>query len=212
MPKIALHGVHENIHAAAGGLKGRQREGQLWIHDGKGRTGHVRFKTALESVFFVGHHCGAAHFAASGGDGDHAADGQAGIGLALGHIVVPHVALVGSAVGNGLGRVDHAAAANSQNKIHALAARQLDALADQRKPGIGNHAAQGDIGQPLPIQRGLDPVHKARTQGALPAVVDQYLAAFAGLDQTAALLLCIFAKDDLCGRVVDKIVHGVLQL
>ena len=55
VPKIAFHGVHEDIHAAAGRLKGRQRHGQLRIHDGKGRTGHICLEAAFEAVFLVGH-------------------------------------------------------------------------------------------------------------------------------------------------------------
>ena len=204
--------MHKNIHTAARCLKCRQGEGQLGIHDGKGRTGHVCFTTAFETVFFVGHNAGAAHFAASCGDCNHAANGQTGVGLAFGHIKIPHVALVGSAVSYAFGRVDDTAAANGQHKIHTLAAGQLNALADQRKPGVGNHTAQRNEGQPFCLERGFYPVHKARTQGALPAIVDQDLAAVLGLNKPAALLLCIFAKDDFCGRVVDKIVHGILQL
>lgn len=56
MPEIAFHGVHENIHAAAGRLKGRQRHGQLGIHERQrpGRAISV-LKLRLEAVFLVGH-------------------------------------------------------------------------------------------------------------------------------------------------------------
>ena len=200
--------MHENIHAAAGRLKGRQRHGQLRIHDGKGRTGHIRLEAALEAVFLVGHNGRTAHLAARGGDGHNAANGQACVRLAFAHVIIPHVPLVGCAVSNRLGRVDNAAAAHCQHKIHLFSARQFNALADQRKPGVGHYTAKGDKGQTFSLKRGLDPVHKARAQGALPAKVYKHLAAFAGFGECTGLLLCIFAENNPGGRVVRKIVHG----
>ncbi len=140
--KIALHCVHENIRRAAGRLVGGQSHRQLRVHYGELCAGKVGVIGALERAFFVCDDAAVAHFAACDGDGQHDAERQTGGRFPLFFEKVPHVALVCSAVGDGLRGVDHAAAADGQNEIDALTAAKLDALINQRKVRIGHHAAQ----------------------------------------------------------------------
>ncbi len=209
--EVALHGVHHDVGASAGGLVVRQRHGELRVHDGEFGPGEVAAVTALDLALLFGDHGGVAHLAARGGEGQYHAQGQAGRGLALVVVEVPDVALVGHAVANGLGGVDRAAAAHGQQEVNALLLAQRDALVHQAQPRVRHRAAQRDIGDAGFIQRVRDLLQKPRAHHAAAAVVDQHLAAAEFPDQLRNPGLRVPAKDHLGGGVVLEIKHdGVL--
>ena len=62
--KIPFQRMHHDIHNTAGGLIGRQGEGQFRVHDGKLRAHAVIMETYLIQAFFVRNDEGITHFTA----------------------------------------------------------------------------------------------------------------------------------------------------
>ena len=167
---------------------GGEGNGQLRVHHGEFGGGRCRCCSPLHAALVLGNHAAVAHLAARGGDGEHYAHRQAGPGLTGPVVELPHVGVLGQAVGDGLGGVDDAAAAHSQDKVYALFFAQLDALIHQRQPGVGHHAAQLHIRNSLALQRSPDLRKQARTLGAAAAVMDQNPATARFLHKPAGLL------------------------
>ena len=63
------------------------------------------------------------------------------MGLGLSRIEVPHIAFIAKCVGNGLCRIDYAAAAYGKNQVNALFPGFLGAHPDKGQTGIGGNTA-----------------------------------------------------------------------
>jgi len=153
--EVSLHRVHHHIGHSGSRLIGRQGECALGIHDGKARTCQFVGVSALDIPVFFGDDRGFAHLASRRGDGENRGHRQAGRGLRLGVVEVPHVAIVYGTEGYGLGRVDHAASSHGKDKVDLCVAHQSDALSDEPEARVGNHSAEGckvDIGRPQGVQ------------------------------------------------------------
>ena len=205
--QIALHGVHEDVHTAAGRLVVGEGEGELRVHDGEAGAAEVVVIPPLHHPLVLGDHAAVAHLAARRRDGEHRTHRHTRRGPAGVVVEVPHVPLVGQAVADGLRGVDRAAAPHGQEEVHPLPAAQLDPLTDQGQPGIGHHAPQLHIGDPLPLQRGLDPVQQAGADHAAAAVVDQDLPGPCRRRQHPCLGRRAPAKDHPCRRIVSEVEH-----
>lgn len=55
---------------------------------------------------------------------------------------VPRIILIGNAAGDGLGRIEDASAAYSQDQVDGSSPAEADALTDQPDIGIGGYAGQ----------------------------------------------------------------------
>ncbi len=199
--------MHQDVHAAAGRLVGGQGGGELRVHDGEAGTADVVVVAPLDAALVFGDDAAVAHLAACGGDGEHHAHRQAGLGPAGPVVELPHVGLLRQAIGDGFGGVDDAAASHGQNEVYTLLPAQLNAAVHQRQPGVGHHAAQLGVGDLRLIQRGLDPHQQPGPDHAAAAVVNQHFFAALGLDQRAGLLLRALAEHHLGGGVIDEIEH-----
>ena len=205
--KVALHGVHENIGAAAGGLIIRQSHGQFGIHDGELRAADIVVIAALDAALLFGDDGGIAHFAAGSGDGQHHADGQTALGLALVIVEIPDVAVHAHAVADGLGRVDDAAAADGKDEVNAFLFAQVDALIDEGEMRVGDDAAKLDMRDVRRVEGRFDLVEQAAAARALTAEMNQNLFAALRADEVADLLMGIFAEIDVGRGVIAEIAH-----
>ena len=205
--KVAFHGMHEDVHAAAGCLIGWKRHGQLRVHNRKYGSAIVAAVTALYPAILIGDNGGLAHLASRCGNGQNCSDGKAALGLTLKVIKIPHIAAIEHAVSNGFRRIDHTAAAHGEDKIDALTAGKFNALINQRKTRIGYHSAQFNVCNAGSVQRLLHAIQQAGSAGAVPAVMDQDLFASLRLDQFTDLFLRFAAKDHFRRGIVDKIFH-----
>ena len=57
--------------------------------------------------------------------------------------IVPDIAFIGNACGDGFGGIDSAAAAQGDDHLHLIFAAKRNALSDKTKTGIGKNAGQG---------------------------------------------------------------------
>ena len=110
--------MHEDIGTSRHRLVWRDRNRQLGIQNGKATVAKGGRKPALQPSILVGDNAGIAHFTSGSGHGGDAADRQGGANRLLFRIILPDIAFIGTAIGNGLGRIDHAASANGQKKIY----------------------------------------------------------------------------------------------
>ena len=200
--------MHHHVRDAGGRLVRRQGEGAAGIHDGELGAGDVVGIADLDVAVLVGDDARFAHLAAGGRDGQHARDGQADLGLGLAGVEVPDFAVVRHAIGDGLGGVDHAAAADGQQEIDALLAAEGDALVHLGQARIGDDAAQLEDFQPAFAEQVADLVQEAGLGGALATEVDQDLVAAVFLDQSGDLFFGMLSEHDLRRSVVVKISHG----
>ena len=155
----------------------------------------------------IGDHSGSVHFRAGGRHGQHGEDRQRLFrhGLAGGEI--PHIAIVAGTGGNGLGAVDHAAAAQRQHTVQFVGTAQLHALADRDNAGVGLHAAKL---HPLDAV-GFHLLHRtvihAVALNAAAAVHHQHAAGTAG-DLLAQLADLTLAEMNHRGDIERKILHN----
>ena len=206
--EIALHGVQHHIRRPAGGLVGGEGVGQGGIQDGKGGTVEGGVAAPLAVGGFVGQDRRVAGLAARRGDGEHAAHGQScGDGTHLGKIV-PDGTAAGQADGHRLAGVQHAGAAHAQKKVNALAGIGVRQLLGFGQTGVGLDAALDEVGQPLLVQRGQYLAQDAVPLDAACAVEHQHPAAACRFDRLACLGDGVRAKQDPCGQMKLKCVHG----
>ena len=181
--EIALKRVHHDVHHAAADLIAWERIGQLGVHDGEERTLEVGVQSALERGLIVREHGAVARLAAGGGDGQHRAEPARFGERRLLAPEIPDVRFgVGDAVGDGLGRVHHAAAADAENEVRAEGERLLHALARVGQARVGLHAAEAHVLKPCVGERLLDARDKPALHGAVAAVDDKDLRALAEID------------------------------
>ena len=126
---------------------------------------------------------------------------------------VPDVAVIEHADGDALGGVDGGAAADGHHVVHALAASQLYALADEAYPGIGHYAAQLYVLKSRVLQAFADGIQHARAvQVFAGAVVHHNLGGSVSLYQRAQLFGSAVAEHNLCVPPELKIMYHVRYL
>ena len=128
--EVALHRMHHDIDGAVRRLIGRQRVGQLGVQHRETLAREVVLTSAFEAAILVRDDAGVAHLASGGGDRQHAAHRQAGLGRGFAGVEIPDIPLVGYAVTDRLRRVDDAAAAHREQEVGFLAADEPDPFAD----------------------------------------------------------------------------------
>ena len=212
--EIALDDVGKDVHEAAGRLVGRKGEGELGVHHGEARTQPVAGDGALEVVRLQADDAVARSLAAGGGEGEDDADGERGgddrrLLAVLAEGEVAEVAVVEGAEGDGLRRVDDAAAADGEDEVDLLAADEIDALADEGFARVRLHAAEGDEGDARLLQRLHDLVVDAVSLDAPAAEVQQRLGPAKCLHEGAGPLLGSPAKREMRRRLKFKVIHAV---
>ena len=199
----------DHIHRAAGGLVRRKGAGKAGIEHRELWPQGVGLGSApLQIPLLPGDDTAVASLTAGGGEGEHRAHRQ---GM-LRHIAaavkdLPEIPLIHRAKGDGLCRVDDAAAAKGQDEVQVFPAHQLDALVDLAAARIGLHAPKLHEGKVRFLQRvgdgliGVDLLHAA-------AAHDQKDAAAAkAAHQSAGLLLLPVAKGKVGGGIKGEIIH-----
>ena len=199
--------MRDNVRAASRRLIGRQRKGQLRIHQRKAAAAQIAAHAALLPRLIVGNDRRIAHLTARGGNGQDTSHRNRRLRRCLLRVEIPHVSVVAQAVANGLAGIDHAAAAHRQQEIHTLGAAKGEALLHLGKPGIRHHAAQLDIADARFLQRGLDRVQQAAALDAAAAVMQQCFRAAELFHHLARAALRIPSEQHLRGRKVAEIIH-----
>ena len=128
--EVALHGVHQDIGATAGGLVRRESHCDLRVHDREYRAGDIVVVAALLESLIVCDNGAVAHLTSGSCDGQDNTHREACGCLADMLIEIPDIAIVCETVADGLRGVDNTAAADSQKKINALFLAELDSLTD----------------------------------------------------------------------------------
>ncbi len=206
--KIPIHRMHHNIHRAAGNLIGRQRIGQLRIHHGKDRTVQRRAQAPLYAALHIRQHGRIAHLAARGRNRQNHADRQRLCQLRLPQPELPDIDIrIRRPVGNGLRRVNHAAAADRQNKIRFPGQRLLHALPGKFQMGIRVHAAQRIVLQAGLLKLAADLFQQPAANYAAAAVDNQHTIPAVFAHQRSRQRLRILTKHDLCRDMECKTVH-----
>ena len=206
--EIALHRVHHNVHAAAGGLIRGQRAGERGVHNGKARAGAFVVDTLFEPAVLVGDDAGVARLAARGGDRQHRADGGACLRRGLAHEEIPDIKFgIGERVADGLRRVDHTAAADGEQKVRAGLLCKSEALAHAAEPGIRLHAAEQLVRDTRGLERIGAAAEQPRAHGAAAAVNDERVRAAAFADKLTAAAFGVAPENDLRGNAVFKVLH-----
>ena len=108
-------------------------------------------------------------------------------------VEIPKVAVVHSAQGNGLRRVDHAATADGEHHVHLFLPAQLDSLVHQRVPRIGLYAAKLHPGDAGLLHRFLNLIQQPAPNDRTAAVMQQRLFSVCAA-KLARLELCSFAE------------------
>ena len=107
-------------------------------------------------------------------------------------------------MGNGLGRVNNAAAADGDEKIDLLAAGKLDAFVDKAALGVGLHAAELDAVKTGGIDGRLDAVKQSGSFRGLAAIDDEHAAAAEFGDVFAGVILAVAPEHKICRAVKVK--------
>ena len=200
------------MSAPGGGrLEGRQRVGELGVHDREERARALVVVGALEDL--LAHRVDVDD---GGVGGLRAGAGERGDGTELGDLVGGHLVeeevleleVVGQAVSDGLGGVDGRAATDGEDEVDALATAELDALLHERQARVGDDAVELDVAHAGLVHALLDAVEQAGVADVVAAPVDEGLGAAALLDQATGLALGVLAEDDLGRDQVLKVNHN----
>mgnify|MGYP007028319714 CR=1 FL=1 len=199
--EIALHGVHHDVGAAGLGLIVGQGLGELGVHDGELRAADVVVVGPLLVGVHPGDDAAVGCFAARRRDGQDAGHRQAPRPCGcVRYSSQTSFSGFGQAVGDGLGRVDDAAAAHGQQEVDAVLFADADALVDLVEVGVRHDAAQRPAGNASLGQRIFGPVQHTGADGALAAVDDEDTGAAVFAHQRAHALFGAFAEDDPGGE------------
>ena len=208
---IGLGGVEEGVKALVGGELGGHGEHKVRVHDGQDGEGVLVAAAHLFAGGLVGDDGPGVQLGAGAGGGGDGHDGQglvfhllAAAGAAVD--VVPIVALVGGHHGDGLGRVDAAAAAQAQDEVTAVFPGAGSPVHDVVQHRIGQDLVKDDglyagLGQLV-----LDDIQVAVGPGGLAAGDDDE-GLFARQTLLVQLFHCALAKDQVGGNVERK-AHG----
>lgn len=205
--EVPFHHVSQHVDGAGPRLFRREREGQLRVEQGETGSEEGVAEALLVEPPFVGDDRNGAGLASCGGKGEDHADGKGLAGFGPAFEKVPEGPVGGHAEGDGLGRVDDAAAADGQNEVHPFPAAEGDALLDEGEPRIGLDTSQlNDVDAGL-SQACDDAVEKAAPLDAPSAVVEEHLTCQGGR-LGADGLLGTSSENDLGGVLKGKITHG----
>ena len=206
--EVTLQYVHHHVADAAGRLPGRERKGQLRVHNGELRTQyHGVLDAQLLQRGAVGDYRIARALRTGSRNGEHHTDGKGLRHLCLADVVVPEVALIPRAAGNGLHRVDDAASADGEEKVDILAPYYLDALTHLDVGRVRLNAAQLHVGYTLGIESALHPDEQTAAHGAAATIGYQHARRTIFLCQLTGLRLCIATENELCRRIESEIIH-----
>ena len=114
---------------------------------------------------------------------------------------------MGRAKRDGLGAVDHRAAANGQDEVDLLGARKLDALAHQANLGVGAHAGELHVGDASGLERGGHAGEKPCAYHGAAAVYQKDALGPKDGDLLANLVRIAAAKHKACGGLENEVVH-----
>ena len=115
-------------------------------------------------------------------------------------------------MGDGLGRVDHAAAADGQDQICAEFDRPFYALAGQLHARIGLHTADGVIRDQRLVQQRKHPVKKAAALGAAAAVDHQHAASAVLFHKLCCAANASLAENHVRFDIILKALHSALLI
>ena len=204
----ALQQVAIHISDARSRLERRQRKRKFRVHKRQlgalvvvGVAGfHAQFVVADNGVF--------RRLAAGCRNGKHHGNGQHVGVRVLFRDELPHVVIDARAVGDGLRRVHHRAAAHSQHPVHVMLFAQRHALAHQADLGVRAHAAKLHVRNTGIVQRRAHAIDEPRLHGALPAEVQQHLARAALGQHGANLRLGVVAEHEMRRGNELEVFHG----
>ena len=212
---VGLRGVEEGVKPLVSGKLGGHGEHKVRVHDGEDREGVLVAAAHLLLGFLVGHHGPGIQLRPGAGGGGNGHNGQ---GLVL-HLfaaagaavhVVPVIALIGGHHGNGLGRVDAAAAAQAQDKVTAVGPGAGRAVHHIVQDGVGQNLVKHGVGHPGLGQLVLHNVQVAVGPGGFAAGNDDQ-GMLARQTLLVQLLDRALAKDQVGGNVERK-AHGSILL
>ena len=200
--------MEEGVEALVGGELGGHGQHQIRVHDGQNREGVLVAAAHLLVGLVVGDDGPGVQLGAGAGGGGNGHDGQglvfhplAAAGAAVD--VVPVVALVGGHHGDGLGRVNAAAAAQAQDKITAVLPGAGRAVHHVGNDGVGQDLVKNGVLHAGLGQLVLDGVQVAVGPGGLAAGNDDE-GLLAGQALLVQLLDSPLAKDKVSGNMEGK--------
>ena len=125
-------------------------------------------------------------------------------------IKVPYVALVRYTVSDSLAGVDDTASPHCEQEVNAFFSAQVDALMHERKPGVGHHATQLNIGDTCLGELVTDLGQKSTAFGALATIMNQHLSAAVFLNELCDFVFRGTSEDYFCRSIVSEIFHTLL--
>ena len=175
--EVLLHDVAHDVEDASFHLFVGDGKSEVGVEDGEARhEAVVEDVTDLEGVVGVGDDGAGIHFGASAGHGEDASDGRyllVGVGLVpLQPVLVPEVAFAEGGCRDGFGVVAYAAAAESEDEVDVVAARDADSFAQLLECGVAHHAGVFDDGLASLAEDGSDLVVDAVALDTAAAVVE----------------------------------------
>ena len=186
----------EHVGDARSGLKRRQRERELGVHERVARAVVVVGVSGLAAQLIVGDDGVLRRLAAGRRNGQDHGDGKRyGVGpLRLEQL--PHVLLDACAVGDGLRGVDDAAASDGDDPVDLLALAEGHALAHQRDLGVGAHAAKLEHGHARLLERRPHARDKTARNRGSAAVVDEHATSAIRREPLAHLRLNVVTEHE----------------
>ena len=206
--EVALERVHDDVGDATDELLLGDGEGQLRIHEGEDWTVERRVEADLAHRVLVRQHGGVARLAACGSERQHGTDGHGLREFGAATPEIPDVrAGVGHAVGDGLCRVDDAAAADGEDEVGFEGECLADALAHERNARIRLDAAEHLEGEARGCQLALDAREQTAPDDAAAAVDDVDAARAIRAQLLGHAVLGMAAEDDLRRHLELKTLH-----
>ena len=205
---VGLRGVEECVEALVSGELGGHGQHEVGVHDGQNGEGVLVAAAHLLLGLLVGHDGPGVQLGAGAGGGGDGDDGQGLILHALAAAgaavdIIPIVALVGDHHGDGLGCVDAAAAAETDDEVTALGAGKGGPVHDVVQHGVCQDLVEHGVGDPGLGQLVLDDVQVAVGAGGLAGGNDDE-GLLAGQALLVQLLDGPLAEDEVGGNVERK--------
>ena len=210
--KITLHRMHHDIRAAAGGLVIRQCHRQFRVHDRKFWPRVIAAVAAFHKSLFLRDHGRITHLAAGCRNRQDHTQRQTSGRLALVIIEIPHISFIGHTVADCLCRIDRAAAAYTEEKIHLFLFAEFDPFVYQSQVRIGHCTTQRHIWDPCFFQLIRYTCQQPGAYHAAAAVVYQHLRAAEFLYQIRHLILGVLAEYHFGRGIIVKTEHNVFLL
>ena len=204
----ALKQVAEHVGEAGGCLEGRQREGELGVHEGELRTLGVVGVAGFAAQLVVGNNRVLRRLAAGGRDGEHHGNGQHIVVEGLGFEELPHVAFHASTVGDGLRGVDDRTATHREHPVDVSLLAEAHALAHKGDLGVRAHTAQLQVLDARSIQRRTHAVDKSGGHSTPAAEVHEHPLGASCRQLLTHLLFSPAPEDKMRGGNEFEVFHG----